>query len=106
MAPEVHTKCYGMKCDVWSLGIMLFFLLTGKFPFKGETQEEIENNVKVGEINFAQKEWRLLQCLRKDLVENLIKRMLEKKEKKRVTAKQALQLVDEWLQEIKNEVSI
>jgi serine/threonine protein kinase len=43
MAPEVHNdnnRRYGKKCDVWSLGIMLFFMLTGQFPFKGSTEEE------------------------------------------------------------------
>ena len=60
MAPEVHQGCYGIKCDVWSLGIMLFFMLTGRFPFKGDTEEEITNNIKVGQINYALKEWKQL----------------------------------------------
>jgi len=58
MAPEVNQGCYGIKCDVWSLGIMLFFMLTGRFPFKGDTEEEMLNNIKVGQINYALKEWK------------------------------------------------
>jgi len=41
MAPEVINKYYNMKCDVWSLGIMLFVLLSGNAPFAGSSHEEI-----------------------------------------------------------------
>ncbi len=39
MAPEVFKGVYNAKCDVWSLGIMLFKMLTGIFPFPGDTEE-------------------------------------------------------------------
>ena len=37
MAPEVinPTSTYGAKCDVWSAGIVLFMLMTGKTPYSG-----------------------------------------------------------------------
>lgn len=37
MAPEIVKKqeYYGKPSDVWALGILLFAMLFGKFPFKG-----------------------------------------------------------------------
>jgi len=34
MAPEVIEGSYSDKCDVWSCGIIMHILLTGKSPFK------------------------------------------------------------------------
>eukprot|EP00913_Durusdinium_trenchii_P008709 g8180.t1 len=33
LAPEVWSRDYGPKCDVWSCGCLLFLLLTGRPPF-------------------------------------------------------------------------
>lgn len=33
MAPEVLWKNYNHKCDIWSSGVILYILITGKFPF-------------------------------------------------------------------------
>ena len=47
LAPEIfaHERGYNAsKADVWSLGIMLYVLLTGAFPFGGNTKEQTMSN--------------------------------------------------------------
>lgn len=38
MAPEIYDRRYSQKCDIWSVGIMLYIMLGGYPPFFGESQ--------------------------------------------------------------------
>lgn len=35
IAPEILRKKYDIRADIWSCGIILYLLLTGKVPFNG-----------------------------------------------------------------------
>ena len=36
VAPEILSEpVYGPKCDLWSVGVIMFVLLSGDFPFVG-----------------------------------------------------------------------
>ena len=48
IAPEVLTGEYDEKCDIWSLGIIMYTLLAGRPPFEGKDVTEIIKNVKTG----------------------------------------------------------
>ena len=48
IAPEVLKHNYGLKCDIWSCGIILYILLCGYPPFNGETDDEVKKNINAG----------------------------------------------------------
>lgn len=54
MAPEVLTKrnYNGKLTDVWSLGVLLFNLLCGCFPFPGNSERELLKTVPTGLFTF------------------------------------------------------
>lgn len=51
MAPEiVQKKEYkGEAADIWALGVMMFVMLTGYFPYKGATDEELYRKINLAD---------------------------------------------------------
>ena len=39
ISPEVIDNRYSYKCDIWSCGVIMYMLLKGEAPFKGDTRE-------------------------------------------------------------------
>ena len=52
IAPEVLIGLYNHKCDVWSLGVTAFYILTGKMPFVALNEELLFKKIKGCEIRF------------------------------------------------------
>ena len=46
VAPEILTGKYDCLIDIWAIGILTFFYLSGKTPFEGGTQHETMDNIE------------------------------------------------------------
>lgn len=57
IAPEVLNRNYDKKCDVWSLGIIMYILFCGYPPFNGSTDDKIMEWIKSGKFSFPPEEW-------------------------------------------------
>jgi len=86
IAPEVLQGNYTEKCDLWSIGVILYILLCGCPPFSGSEQAVLKK-VERGAWTFKEPIWEAVSLEAKDLVTKL----LEKSPQERTSAKEALQ---------------
>ena len=93
IAPETIKGEYDEKCDVWSIGVILYYILSGKFPFTGNSNFEIFEKIQKSEPVFKN--------LFKDISQNaidFIKKCLVKNPNERPSAKECLS--HPWLEPI------
>ncbi len=87
VAPEVLEGNYDEKCDIWSIGIISYCLLSGKPPFYSDNREELFRKIKKENVSFAKKVWENISI---EAIE-FIRMLLNKQSKKRPNAKTILE---------------
>ncbi len=45
MAPEVYHGKYDEKVDIWSLGVIIYKLVFGKYPFNTKSKQKLIEDV-------------------------------------------------------------
>mmetsp|Transcript_16508 Transcript_16508/g.31275 ORF Transcript_16508/g.31275 Transcript_16508/m.31275 type:complete len:335 (-) Transcript_16508:1085-2089(-) len=92
VAPEIlHGVPYGVKADMWSLGVITYILLGGYPPFIEQNQRELFKKIKRGQYEFHTEYWKNISPEAK----NLISKLLTVDPDKRLSARNALE--DPWI---------
>ena len=103
IAPEVLEKKYNEKCDLWSIGVIMYILLSGKPPFNGVNDEEIYKKILNGSYDLKNEPWDKISNEAKDLIYKLLLRDTEK----RINAEDALKhkwFIDNQSKELFNKI--
>jgi len=94
VAPELVTSPvqYDQKCDAWSSGVVMFIILSGQYPFRAKTRDELLQQIRREPVSFKDKVWKKIS---KD-AKNLLAELLRKKADARYEVIEALN--HPWLQ--------
>ena len=92
MAPEVIKHIpYDQSADMWSVGVLLFMLLTGVPPFGAQTEKELFDQIRNGQ-------WAIPEdCEISDAATELVNKLLVVEPLQRWTAEEALRC--KWLKQ-------
>jgi len=91
-APESLSSRTCQKSDVWSVGVVTYYLLSGKFPFNDRHHPgdpctyRIWHSILTDQLHFASKYW----CLISDEAKDFVTQLLSKDKALRPTALEAL----------------
>jgi calcium-dependent protein kinase len=91
-APEVLVDTYTNQCDLWSLGVIVFIIVSGAMPFKGSSSS-MRDKIVAGDFIMRKEHWARIS----DTCKHFITSLLIVEPEVRLTAKQALGHT--WLQD-------
>jgi serine/threonine protein kinase len=63
---QVFDCCYGYPADVWAAGVMMYWLLSGEFPFRGRNKMELARKVLAEQPAMSDGVWGQISSEAKD----------------------------------------
>lgn len=99
MAPEIINEKYSNKCDIWSFGVLMYIMLSGRLPFSGTTPAEVMKQARECELAFDSEFWRSTSQEAKDL----IKKTININVKERYSCQQVLE--HEWFDLVRDDTT-
>uniref|UniRef100_A0AAY4B969 Uncharacterized protein n=1 Tax=Denticeps clupeoides TaxID=299321 RepID=A0AAY4B969_9TELE len=86
-APEIHqNEMVSTVTDMWSVGVLVYVLISGLNPFTAETNQQMIENISNAEYSFDDESFKEVNIEALDFVD----RLLTKERKHRMTAAEAL----------------
>jgi serine/threonine protein kinase len=79
----------GAKADIWALGILLYLMLVGVFPFRAGNEQELYRLISAGKVKYRDERGV------SEAAKRLIQRMLAVQQDQRPTAIELLE--DPWI---------
>lgn len=74
IAPEVLTGKYDEKVDIWSIGVIVFLLVSGRHPFTGKTIDQVLQKVKGASFSTDTKYWKGISTEAKTFVQSCLQK--------------------------------
>jgi serine/threonine protein kinase len=93
-------KGYDQAADMWSVGCIIYLLLSGNLPFMGRSQKELFRKIVAGTFDFDDEEWVDISDDAKDLV----RKLLIMNPDERITANDAVR--HKWLKASRDRLSM
>lgn len=105
---QFHSNCSSLsflnrlldneKCDMWSIGCLLYMIICGYPPFQGKDHNDLFRKIRASDFTFHDKYWKKVSLPAKQLISQL----LTVNAGNRLSAKQAVQ--SSWIQKLPDEV--